>query len=189
MASIFEPGKSSSTIRQPASSGKREAVLALLQSIAASGRPIGGYPGKAGKPALNLNLGALINTIQTDPDALTKITQQSGRPSSPSTFQNLSQGLVTALLLGKVMTDKGGGSSGGLSLLERILALGQGQGTEPMTGTPFADLGNADTDYGSGLMDFLSGLDVGGNATSDGTFGVNASDMGGGIDDLSWLWS
>lgn len=179
MASIWEAGKATSTTRQPATAARREAILTILRSIAGGGRDIGGYS----KPPLKLDLSGLINLIQTNPDALTKVVEQSGRPASPSTFQNLSSGLVTALLLGKALSGTGAGASG-LEMLKNVLGLGAGAGTEPYTGTPLADLGNADMAYGGDTLDFLSGLSGG---SGDGTYGVNLDDMA--SDDMSWLWS
>ena len=54
---FFEPGKATSKTTQVASPAKRQAYLAALGALAK--RDIGGYPGKAGKPPLELDLNAL----------------------------------------------------------------------------------------------------------------------------------
>lgn len=182
MASIFQPGRETQSTTQVASPARREAVLAILQAL--GGRSIGGYGGKRGKPAMKLDLAALLKTIQENPEALNKVVNQTGRPASPSTFQNLSSGLVTALLLGKALTDEDskGGSMGGSALdLLRKLGIDIGGG-DAATGT---GLGVLAQDAGGSATDFFSNL--GGSGSSDGTYGVNMADEG--ADVASWLSS
>lgn len=173
MADIFKPGKASSetTQTQIASPAKRAAMIAILQGLA--GRSIGGYPGVAGKPPLKLDLAGLIELIKTNPDALNKVITQvgSGRPASPSTFQNLASGATTLALLAKVLTDKSeGGTSLGGGVLDFLRKLGINIGGQT----------DAPTDSGYGMWPqnvgesdaFDFGYDSG-----DGTYGVNASDI------------
>lgn len=174
---IFEAGKATSTTRQPATPARREAVLAFLSAL--DNRQLGGW---YKKPAIDLDLSALLNVIRTDPDALTKITQQSGRPASPSTFQNLMQGGTTLALLAKLLTEgSGDGGSVASKIWDRIFG---GQGSDVPVNN-FVESNGMAADDGLALYDFLSQQGTGGA----GTYGVNMSDAGGGIDDLAWLWS
>jgi|SRR5688572_15750622 len=201
MAGIFDAGKSSSTTRQPATPAKREAVLAWLQAIASSGRTIGGYGGARGKPGIKPDLAALIDVIKTNPDALTKITEQSGRPSSPSTFQNLMGGLTTAAMLAKFGFDAFGGNDkpDNAAMLQKLIlakALGidpakLGVTPEALGATGTAGMGNGlgDFDFGGGASGFDFGYDAGGQYGQPG-YGVMAPDSGtASTDDQSWLAS
>ena len=147
---FFEPGKATSKTTQVASPAKRQAYLAALGALAK--RDIGGYPGKAGKPPLELDLNALIQLIESDPNALNRVVEQTGRPSSPSTFQNLATGATTLGLLAKMLLDedKGGNSMGG-SIMDFLRSIGAIKSDSGMGGlTDYGDdysLGG-DGDYG-----------------------------------------
>lgn len=199
MAGIFDAGKATSTTRQPATPAKREAVLAWLQAIASSGRTIGGYGGARGKPGIKPDLAALINVIQTNPDALTKITEQSGRPSSPSTFQNLMGGLTTAAMLAKFGVDAFGDTKPDTAAMLQKLILAKALGIDPAklgvtadalgAGSPGMGNGLGDFDFGGGASGFDFGYDSGGQFGQPG-YGVMAPDSGGAAtDDQSWLAS
>lgn len=190
MASIFEPGKATSTTTQPASPARREAILSVLQALAGSGRQIGGYGGKRGKPGLKLDLASLIKTIQSNPQALDKIVTQSGRPSSPSTFQNLATGATTLGLLAKLGFDFFGEKKVDTQDLYMKVALAKALGLDPkMLGITPESLGikGGGGDIASGTADLFSlggggGAEAGGgdySLLSDLFSGSSGSDAGG----------
>ena len=195
---VFEAGKATSTTRQPATPAKREAVLAWLQAIASSGRTIGGYGGARGKPGIKPDLAALIDVIKTNPDALTKITEQSGRPSSPSTFQNLMGGLTTAAMLAKFGFDAFGDKKPSTQELAMKLYMAKALGIDPaklgvtpeaLGASPGMGTGTGDFNFGGGASGFDFGYDAGGQYGQPG-YGVMAPDSGtASTDDQSWLAS
>jgi hypothetical protein len=122
--SIFTPGQATgTTLRDPSpadAAGRLFAIKLLLSQLAGTGgkaQTFGDYLDQGPRGFDQSTIGGLIpGYLQTlsQPGAFQSKTTQKQKPASPSTFQDASSGIMTLLLLNKILGSQGiSGITGG----------------------------------------------------------------------------